>query len=289
VFTKPTAPRGIGGTLDDSIRLFRTGFAKSWPLALGAQLLVGIPTFYFRVKLGAAGQNPQQLLAMYLSASFWLPYLVCGIAAIGLYNAVTLQLSSEFQGTPESTRESMVRGYRLLGRVLLMFLVFGVFWAAIALVAAIAGGLIFATGAQISPLLRVAIILLLTPVVVYLMGRLFLTNVALLADDLRVFASVRTSWNLTNGNWWRGATVYGVMLLIAIVFYVIIGSVAGVITYSFGAASVAGAGLTELVSLVGATLILPLISATLVAIYYDFKLRIEGADLAGRVNALPPR
>jgi len=43
------------------------------------------------------------------------------------------------------------------------------------------------------------------------------------------------------------------------------------------------------VSLLGTTILLPLISATLVAIYYDFKLRIEGADLAGRVNALPPR
>jgi hypothetical protein len=179
-------------------------------------------------------------------------------------------------------RESMVRGYRLLGRVLLMFLLFVVFWG-------IVGGVIFASRAQFTPLLRLAAAVLLAAVVVYVMGRLFLTNVALLADDLGVFAAVTASWKLTNGNWWRGATIYGVMLLIAIVFYFIIGFAAGLITYSFGPASVAGAGLTELVSLLGSAILLPLVSATLVAIYYDFKLRIEGADLAGRVNALPPR
>jgi hypothetical protein len=44
--------------------------------------------------------------------------------------------------------------------------------------------------------------------------------------------------------------------------------------------------LIQVISLLGNTLISPLYSAVLVAIYYDLKLRKEGADLAGRVSAL---
>jgi hypothetical protein len=291
VFLKPTAPRSIGGVLDDSIRLFRSGLARSWPLALAAQLLVAIPTLYFRLKLlGTVGvRNPQAMLAMYMSASFWLPYLVCTIAAIGFYNAVTLQLASEFQGTPTSALDSMRRGYRLLGRVLLMFLLFFLLWGMVA--GAIA--LVFAFTGPIAPGSRMGIAgivgVIAAPIVIYLLGRLYLTNTALLVDDLRVLESLKASWNLTRGHWWRGATIYSVILLIAIVFYFIIGFAVGLITYSFGPTSVAGAGLTELVSLLGTTLLLPLISAALLAIYHDFKLRTEGADLAGKVNALSPR
>jgi hypothetical protein len=291
VFLKPSAPRSIGGVLDDSIRLFRAGFAKSGPLALAAQLLVAIPTLYFRLKLlGTVGvRNPQAMLAMYMSANFWLPYLVCTIAAIGFYNALTLQLASEFQGTPASLLDSTRRGYRLLGRVLLMFLLFLLLWAMVG--GSI--GLVFALTGPIAPASRIGIFaiagVIAAPIVIYLLGRLYLTNVALLVDDLRVFESVKASWNLTRGHWWRGATIYGVILLIAIVFYFIIAFAVGLITYSFGPASVVGAGLTELVSLLGTTILLPLVSAALLAIYHDFKLRTEGADLAGKVNALAPR
>lgn len=279
MYQKPTAPRNIGGVLDDCVRMYRAGFGKTWPLALGAQLLVAVPTFFFRLRLiGNVAPSPQAVLAMYRSPAFWLTYSVCAIAAVGFYNAVTLQFSSLVQGVPCSAGESLARGYRLLPRVLVLFLTF----VGCTFIIGLALGIAAAAARPAAVILAIV----LGPVVIYLLGRVYLTNVALLAEDLGVFKSIETSWELTRGHWWRGATIYSVILLMAIVFYFVIGFAAGLITVAFGAASIAGAGLTEVVSVLGTTILLPLVSAALVAIYYDFKLRIEGADLASRVNAL---
>jgi hypothetical protein len=55
---------------------------------------------------------------------------------------------------------------------------------------------------------------------------------------------------------------------------------------SMGSAGGVSGLLIQIISLLGNALVTPLYSAVLLAIYYDIKLRKEGADLAGRVNAL---
>jgi hypothetical protein len=44
-----------------------------------------------------------------------------------------------------------------------------------------------------------------------------------------------------------------------------------------------------LISVAGGTVLMTFFPAVLVAMYYDLKLRREGADLASRVNALAPQ
>src|SRR6185312_2273186 len=39
MYTRPTAPRSIGGVLDDAIRLYRAAFSRCWVLALGGGVL----------------------------------------------------------------------------------------------------------------------------------------------------------------------------------------------------------------------------------------------------------
>ena len=283
MFTKPTAPRSIGGVLDDSIRLYREGFAKSWILALGAQLLVALPMLYIRLKLVETGTaNPQALLAIYQSPAFWLPYLAGAIASIGFYNAIVLQLTGVFQGEVMPTGQYVARGFRLLPCVLLLALV-------MVLVAAIFGMIFVLPGIYASVAVRAVLAVAAGVLGIYLFGRIYLANLALVADGSGVFDSLRISWSLTRGHWWRGATIYTVIVLIALVFYFILGFVAGLIAVALGPTGAAAAGLTQLVSVLGTSVLAPLIPAALLCIYFDFKMRNEGADLAGRVNALAPR
>jgi hypothetical protein len=203
---------------------------------------------------------------------------VCAIATIGLYNAVTLQLAGAYQGRNTPGSESLAAGYRLLPRVILLYLVF--------VVCAVAVGIVFAVTLQSTALIRGILSIAAFPIGIFLLGRVYLAHAALIVDDLRVFKAIETSWVLTRGHWWRGATIYTVILLVALVFYFIIVFAAGLITVGLGPTSVTGLALTQLVSVLGTSMVLPLVSGALIAIYFDFKLRIEGADLADRVNAL---
>jgi len=283
VYVKPTAPRSIGGVLDDSIRLYREGFTRAWILALCAQLLVAIPMFFVRLKIvGSSAVNPQALLAMYRSPAFWLPYIVGAIASIGFYNAIILQLSERFQGEVLPAGQSLARGFRLLPRVILLFLVFALGGAAI--------GVFFLFAFKASIAARLILSILAFALVLYVLGRIYLANIALLVEDFGVFKSLETTWALTRGHWWRGATIYSVIVLIAVVFYFVIAFVTGLLAVALNpATSAAGSAVTELVSVLGTSLVVPLIPATLLCIYHDFKLRTEGADLATRVSALAPR
>ena len=282
MYVKPSAPRNIGGVLDDSIRLYREGFAKAWILALCAQLLVAVPMLFVRLRLAGSGTpNPQAVLALYASPAFWLPYIVGAIASIGFFNAIVLQFAGLFESEVLPAGQALARGFRLVPRVILLFLAFAFFGVIIALVSLVVFKAPFAVGAVLGVAALTAVL--------YLLGRVYLANVALVVEDFGVFKSLETSWTLTRGHWWRGATIYSVIVLIAVVFYFVIGFVTGLITVALGPTSAASTILTELVSVLGTSVVVPLIPASLLCIYDDFKLRTEGADLASRVNALAPR
>jgi hypothetical protein len=283
VYAKPTAPRSIGGVLDDSIRLYREGFGQSWPLALAAQVLVAVPMLYFRLTLvGAGTPSPQAMLALYRSPLFLATYLVGTVASIGFYNAIVLRLAAVFQGDAPPAGESLAAGFRLIPCVLLLFLVFAV-------VGGLVGGTFFLFVYKGSLVARVIAVSIGPAVVIFVIGRVFLANLVLVVERSGVFDSLRIGWGLTRGHWWRTATIYTVIVLIALAFYFVIGLVAAAIIAIMGPVSAGSAALTELVSAIGTSALVPLFSATLLCIYYDLKLRKEGADLSARVSALAPQ
>jgi hypothetical protein len=284
VYAKPTAPRSIGGVLDDSIRLYREGFGQSWPLALAAQLLVAVPMLYFRLTLvGAGTPSPQAMLALYRSPIFLATYVVGTVASIGFYNAIVLRLAAVFQGDAPPAGESLAAGFRLIPRVLLLFLLFAV-------VGGLVGGTFFLIFVYKGSLVAKIIAVSVGPtVVIYVIGRIFLANLVLVVERSGVFDSLRIGWVLTRGHWWRTATIYTVIVLIGLAFYFVIGLVAAAIIAIMGPVSAGSAALTELVSAIGTSALVPLFSATLLCIYYDLKLRKEGADLSARVSALAPQ
>ena len=74
------------------------------------------------------------------------------------------------------------------------------------------------------------------------------------------------------------------IIVVAIVF--IVTFVVGLLSFTVPKSGMGGIAATEAVSILGNSLFAPLIAACVVAIYFDLKLRRDGSDLAGRVDAL---
>jgi hypothetical protein len=287
VYVKPTAPRSIGGIVDDGIKLYGSAFARSWPLALFAQVLLAAPALILRYQIGdlqIAAANPQAMLAIFKSPSVWLSYIVMMFVFVGFHNALLVLLDGVAATKAESFGRSLAAGFRLLPRTILLFVVM---WLALVVVG-IVGAIVVAVLPRVLGLVAGVV---LCGLLIYVFGRLFLSNVALVVEDAGVFKSLAVSWDVIKNHWWRAATIYTMALILVIVFYFAIGVVNAALVgvtmtgSSFGTAAI----LAQLISAAGGTVLMPLVPAVLLTMYYDLKLRKEGTDLAGRVDALAAR
>ena len=294
MYVKPTTPRSIGGIVDDGIRLYRDAFAQSWPLALTGQVCFLIPAMFLQYKFRGAfsSNNPQAALEIMKSPLIWLLYLVGLIVFLGFYNAVILQLGGIAGTEPVSRGRAIAVGFRLLPRtfllVVVMFAAFFVVAFAVGIVLGILGGILTAVvGSTLVPLVLGVLGVALGGLILYVWGKVYLAHIALLVENAAVFKSLGISWSVITGQWWRSAAVYSVAFILVLVFYLLVaainGSLAGLtLRNPFGPGTV----IAQLVSFLGGTLLMTFIPAVLLALYYDLKLRKEGTDLAGRVNAL---
>jgi hypothetical protein len=296
VYAKPTAPRSIGGIVDDGIKLYGSAFAKSWPLALFAQVLLAGPSLVLRYQMGGlqvSATNPQAMqavLALFKSPSVWLSYFVLLIVIAGSYNALIVLLDGVAVTKTESFGRSLAVGFRLLPRTILMFVVLGLALAVVGIVGGILVAILSAVLRSVSPIAIGIAWVVFAGLLIYVWGRLFLANVALVVEDAGVFRSLSISWDLIKSHWWRTATVYTIALIIVLVFYFVIGFVNAALLgvtmqRNFGTATI----LAQLASIAGGTVLMSLVPAVLLSTYYDLKLRKEGTDLAGRVDALAAR
>jgi hypothetical protein len=300
VYTRPNAPRSIGGVLDDGLKLWLESLSKTWPLALIAQLLYAIPLIMLRIQLkdlpivpssnaltAANAANAQLFLAIFKSPVLILAYLVTMLIAVACYTAIVTRIEGVSTNSAPSLRDSLAAGFRLLPRVLLQLLVFILSGIVIGVAVAIFGGIAVAGfGGAKSSLLPIVSVVLMFVFLFFMLGRIFLSFIALVVDDAGAIASIKVGWTLTRGNWWRCSTILVVLVIIGIVFTLVIAFANGLVLVSLGAASVAATVLTQLVGVVSNAFLGSLYPAVLIAIFHDLKLRKEGGDLAGRVNAL---
>jgi hypothetical protein len=307
VYTRPNAPRSIGGVLDDGLKLWLESLSKTWPLALIAQLLYAIPLLMLRVQLKdvpvAPGSNAltalnaanaQLFLALFKSPILILVYLATILIAVVCYTAIVTRIEGVSTNDVPSLQASLASALRLLPRVLLQLLVFVlsgiVITVALGILAAIVGGIAAAgLGGAKSAVLPIISFTLVFLFVFFLMGRLFLSYFALVVDDVGAVASIKVSWALTRDCWWRCSAILLVLVIIGIVFALVIAFADGLIAVSLGAASVAATTLAQLLGVASNAFLGSLYPAVLIAIFHDLKLRKQGGDLAGRVNALAPQ
>lgn len=284
MYTRPNAPRSIGGVLDDGLRLWLQAFSRTWPVALMSQVLLLLPLVIYWLQSGsiAAVAQSQVYLIMMKSAGFSLAYLLVSLASIGFQNAIVAQTDATAWGRAMATGEGLSVGFRLLGRTLL----FGIL-VAIGIVVPVA--LMFFAFAGVSTLGRIASGIGVFLIICFVLGKIVLGANILVIEDKGAVESLRRSWTLTTGHWWRVAAILSVLIIVIAVVLLVVGVLAGVVAAIVGPHSTTSALLVQLLSLFGNTLFGPLFSAVTVAIFYDLKLRREGADLAGRVSALAPQ
>ena len=307
MYTRPNAPRSIGGVLDDGLKLWLESLSKTWPLALIAQLLYAIPLVMLRVQIkdlpivpssnaltAANAANTQLFLALFKSPILILAYLVTILIVVVCYTAIVTRVQGVSTNSAPSVQTSLTYGLRLLPRVLLQLLVFFlcamVIAVALGILAAIVGGIATAgMGGAKSSVMPILIFALVFIFVFFLLGRIFLSYFALVIDDAGAVASIRLSWTLTRGGWWRCSAILLVLVIIGIVFTLVIAVADGLIAVSLGATSVAATVLAQLLGVVSSTFLGSLYPSVLIAIFHDLKLRKQGVDLIGRVNALAPQ
>ena len=306
MYTRPNAPRSIGGVLDDGLKLWRESLSKTWPLALLAQLLFAIPLVMLRMQLkdlpivpssnaftAANAANTQLFLALIRSPTLVLAYVATVLLAVVCYTAIVIRIEGVSTNNAPPLQASLAAGFRLLPRVLLQILVFILSWivicVALAIVAAIVGGGLSVAGGlggAKSPVLPFITVTIMFLFVFFLLGRLFLSYFALVVDDAGAVASIRLSWTLTRGGWWRCSAILVVLVIIGFVFALVIAFANGLIAASLGPTSLGATVLAQLVGVVANAFLGSLYPAVLIAIFHDLKLRKQGADLVGRVNAL---
>jgi hypothetical protein len=297
VYARPTEPRSIGGVLDDGLRLWRDSLAKTWPLALLAQVVVSVPLLVLASKFPGVVWTPQTsplsatspadaqaLLALFKSPATWLAYLAMLVLSVLCYTAIVLRIAGVAANLGVSLGGSLASALRLLPRLMMQILLFfiAIFVAGIALAILGAIGGAIAGGSKVATALIFIIIFL---VAAFVFGRVFFATMALIIDDAGPAESIGISWRLTRGYWWRCAGLLLVLFVIGLVFTLVAGFLALAIGAVLGKGLMA-TGVSQLVSLLVNAVLGSLYPAVLIAILYDLKLRKEGGDLLGRVDAL---
>ena len=289
MYTKPTEPRSIGGVLDDGLRLWREAFAKTWALAVMGRLVLAIPTVLLaNTALDANQLNMTQKLSVMMGGQAlghaWTFYLLLLFSYV-FHNAVLLRVAGVAEGQQTTIGDSLSRGLVLMPR-LILFYIFLIIGGIIVGVAAVIPSVIVSVASKSSLLVAISVGLIFGCAAGYLLVRVVLGYIALIVDDKPALESLKFSWNLTRGNWWRTTAIVTVVFIIAIVLSAAMYLVAGVFVAAWGLTSMATIVAVQVFSVLVYALLGSLYPAVLYAATQDLKLRREGSDLVGRVNAL---
>jgi hypothetical protein len=211
--------------------------------------------------------------------------LVILILSALCYTAIVLRVASVAANSGVSLGGSLASALRLLPRLMLQLLLFFVALVFAGIALALLGGI----GAAIAGGARAVVALI--PIILFLVaafvfGRVFFASMVLMLDDAGPAESIGISWRLTRGYWWRCAGILLVLFIIGLVFSVVVGFISAALGGAMGTSSVLGTGVSQLISLAVNTVLGSLYPAVLIAILYDLKLRRQGGDLLGRVDAL---
>jgi hypothetical protein len=268
---KPDAPRSIGGVLDVAFRLYSRSILPCMPLVLVATVMMVLPSLLMgRGAAAVTPGDPAAMLAFIKSPTVLLSYLALIVVTIVVYGALFAQVDAIARGERMPAGAAFALGLRRFPVLLGVSILLGL-------------------------MVIVGCLLLLIPGV-YLWGVFQLAFIPPILERAGVFASLSTSARLVKGNWWRASVIVFVATVMVMVLVLVMSMIAGVVA---GIGAAAGAGVADLanatataqaislaISAISNLFTLTFFPSVLLAVYYDLKLRNEGADLASRVGAL---
>ncbi|MGA2861503.1 MAG: hypothetical protein ABSF31_06990 [Steroidobacteraceae bacterium] len=279
MYVQPTAPRAIGGVIDDAIKLYRASFRTCWPIALIGSVVTAAISLYLLSRFPALAtvRDPALMWQMLKPSPLWGWLLIPGIASLLLLGAVIACQNALAAGTgPMTVGVALATAFARLHWLLLAVLVGAIFIG-------------FGVGIVLVPVVaasRVLAVLAWVIVGIYLWGRLQLWMVAVFAEDAGTFRAMGVSWRLVGGHWWRSATILTVGIIIVLVISMLFGLVGNLIFVVVRVDRMSVLMGNQLITAVERVFVTPMMPAVLVAMYYDFKLRREGGDLAARTKSL---
>lgn len=272
MYSLPTAPRPIGGVLDDAIRLYRASFRRCWLLAAVAGVVNAAASTYQSVSMGAltVTTSPQsaaamlsRIHAMERTPGLWISYLAMMLVWLVIRAAIVARQNATAIGHEDSTGSALAFALRLVPSAVIT----GIAWLL---------------------LVGVGTVLLLVPGI-WLWGMFQLWFVAMCAEELGPLRALGRSWQLVERNWWRTTTVVTVALIVISIVAMTASGIAVALFMAVFRGNIASFTLAS--QLFGAAVSIfttPLLTVVMLSIYYDLKLRREGGDLAVRLSSLQP-
>ena len=267
----PQRPLSVGETLDLTFRIYRATVIKCLPLAVLAVLGSQLPALY----LLASGRGLKaSVLVTMQEPGYQMVNLVSVLLSLVLNATILLRQYKLITGS-QPGGEVAIMARRLLG-LLGFTLLLG-----LALLVCCAPAALLLTGL---PQWLVAVLCL--ALISYVFVALSCAYVVLIVEGARPMASLRRSWSLTRGSFWRLTAVYTVALIILIVFYIVLGSATAfvVAVAAHGELAVMTAAYAVVAVALGA-FVFPFYSAVQLAVLGDLTTRREGTDLAQRISA----
>jgi hypothetical protein len=282
----PSRPQSVGEVLDTGFRIYSTTLLKCLPYSFAAVIVGQLQSAYNLVHgYPLARGTPAQLQHQLRDPFWWLLLGLLGIGTTVLTNAVVLRQFALASGGAASARAELGRALRRLPGMLLIGFLIGLIAVVIAVPCLIVAGMLgFATGG------RTAVVSVLT-VVLFALGfswvvvRFICAGTSYLLTDRTALESIRHSWRLTAGNFWRLSAIYTVGIILVLVFYILTSVVGAMVAMLVvhGDVTVVFAVTVTLVALLAA-LFTPFLEAVFLAIFGDLSVRREGGDLVQRLS-----
>lgn len=250
MYQPSTAPQAVGGILDSGFALFRDSVKDTFALALLSGLLAA-PFSRLAQNTATAdvtfGSATTQLLISLASMAVTLFFYAAIIARIGSIRNGRHMLLGDALGVAVNRFPAMFGGF-----VLFM----------LALV--------------------VGFLLLVIPGL-YLMIALGFVFFAAVLERKGAVESLLYSHNLVRGHWWRTALLVVTIGVVAVVLYLVLGLIVGIVlAMSGGAVDLAEGNLPWYVDFVVnpllSSVVVPLTCALFIEVYADLRLRREGGD-----------
>lgn len=260
MFTRATEPQSIGGILDSGFKLFTASIKQVFAITYLGAVSGAIWAWFLQKSMFAGFAETGEFnlnIPMMVGA-----YIIMGIVGSVLMAAAIIRIREISIGESTSFGSAIASGAKrapaVFGASLLYMLAF-----------------------------LIGSILLVIPGI-YLSVMLAFAFYAAASDNKGPIESIKYSYALVKGNWWRTAGLLTIMTIVAMVFYVAVGFVVGILAATEDPATALEPNfLSDIV-------IIPVITAAITAMMYclayavydDLKLRHEGVDLAERIENL---
>ena len=304
----PLRPLGLGELLDGAVgvlrRYPRPTLGMSAAVAVVAtlvNLVLLLTAFRPFVDVDTAGleNGSTEALEEALGGAVVGGVLTAGITLLAtavLTGILTAVVGKAVLGQPLDLAGAWAQVRPALGRLVAVAVLLALIAGGVAVVASFLGVLLIVVGGAAAALVGVPLVLAGIAGAVYLYIRLSLAPCALVLEKVGVRDSLRRSWLLVKGDWWR---VFGISLLtfvVAMFVSLVIQAPFELLGYgSLG--ELTGGGdvlstrtliMSSLGGIVASTLVEPFTAGVRALLYVDRRMRAEGLDVALTAAAANP-